>query len=748
MLSTAIVILVLAAAVALLVSVVVALEFSRSAREAGQDGAQWAWKGWWIYLAAAGATGAVLFGLGWLLDLIKGNHFEVNHVLAFVSVLMLPMIVAGLIACKMTAQKHQLRKSPEQFDDDLKTIKFLGVAAGIGLLAWAVMPAVPREDTADLRNQPLFAEFDPATVGDLDILQFDEKKALPRHLEVVRKEDGNKVRWVIPSHENYPTDVVVPSYKKSQTDQEALADAADPTKNKTTQLAEAVTSLSGLKILEVVPSSAADHALYGVVDPDPNTRKEGATGTGTRVVLKDREGNTLVGLIIGKKTERVQSADNPMDQPKGELHYVRKLDQDQVFVTDIKTEKLTTKFEKWIETNLLKLNAMDIKEVALMDHSVKVDEIIENGMMVLGYNDTGEPRWKTIVDKIIKDDKAVDMKLADDEELSNSKLDDMKRAFGDLKIVDVRRKPEGLSADLKETGSFRLTKENAISLDSRGFVLARMGQQFELFSTEGEVHCTMKDGVDYVLRFGKLATDIPDTSDEDENASKPDESDKSKDAIDSKEKKEPAGRNRYLFVAVNFDSDAIEKPKLEEVPPEEEKPADDKAAETKADDKNADDKKAGGEKPAGQKADEDPAADKKTGDEKTDEKPADKEGEKPAAKEADKAKEKAAAASKREQIIKDNQRKQDEYNEKVENGKKHVKELNARFSDWYYVISNDVYNKIHLSRADIVVKKEKPKEKGKPGEDVSEPFNLGTPAGDNPLREFDTLKQEGPDGEQ
>jgi hypothetical protein len=31
-----------------------------------------------------------------------------------------------------------------------------------------------------------------------------------------------------------------------------------------------------------------------------------------------------------------------------------------------------------------------------------------------------------------------------------------------------------------------------------------------------------------------------------------------------------------------------------------------------------------------------------------------------------------------------------------------VRELNGRFADWYYVISEDVYKKLHLSRSDII----------------------------------------------
>ena len=46
------------------------------------------------------------------------------------------------------------------------------------------------------------------------------------------------------------------------------------------------------------------------------------------------------------------------------------------------------------------------------------------------------------------------VKLAADEELNAAKLDEMKTALDDLKIVDVRRKPAGLSADLKASADF------------------------------------------------------------------------------------------------------------------------------------------------------------------------------------------------------------------------------------------------------------------------------------------------------
>ncbi|MBM4088281.1 MAG: hypothetical protein FJ276_02450 [Planctomycetes bacterium] len=43
---------------------------------------------------------------------------------------------------------------------------------------------------------------------------------------------------------------------------------------------------------------------------------------------------------------------------------------------------------------------------------------------------------------------------------------------------------------------------------------------------------------------------------------------------------------------------------------------------------------------------------------------------------------------------------------------KKVRELNARFADWYYVISEDVYKRIHLGRNDLIKEKDSAKDEG------------------------------------
>ena len=339
--------------------------------------------------------------------------------------------------------------------------------------------------------------------------------------------------------------------------------------------------------------------------------------------------------------------------------------------------------------------------------------------------------------------------MAANEELNAAKLDDLMNALDDLKIVDVSRKPAGLSADLKVAGDFAARSEAQKSLEERGFFPAQLEANgpVELFSNEGEIHLIMKDGVEYVLRFGGIAGDSPSKKDEKLKG-------KGKDAAKSPDKKDGGGLNRYLFVMAEFDPDVIPKPQLEPLPevkkeaaqkpaeppkPAEKKPADaKKPAEEK---KVVAEKKAEPPKPAEKKPEEKKAEPKKPESPKP-------EAPKPAANAGDKKQPEAktaaadqAAKAERERIEKENKRKQDEYKQKIADGKKRVDELNNRFADWYYVISDEVYRKIHLSHDEIFKKKEKGKEKKDEhaGHDHGGGKDEAAPA--DP---FEKLKQQGP----
>ncbi len=262
----------------------------------------------------------------------------------------------------------------------------------------------------------------------------------------------------------------------------------------------------GLKIIETASENQGDWREYGVVDPDPKTLKVGDTGVGEKVVMKDKARNILLDLVIGKEVS---------DKPN--LHYVRKADENATYVVEVKTDKLSTKFEDWIERNLLQINSFDVSRLWIRDYAIKsVREgmtIFERGDMQLDHDDAAETKWKLLKDrKFIPDDTSPSgghwepVKMSAGEELNLTKLGDMMTALDDLKIVNVNPKPAGLSADLKASADF--AKQDAAaaeSLAAKGFYLAQLDKQVELFSNEGEIRVGGKDGVEYILRFGDIA---------------------------------------------------------------------------------------------------------------------------------------------------------------------------------------------------------------------------------------------------
>ena len=83
------------------------------------------------------------------------------------------------------------------------------------------------------------------------------------------------------------------------------------------------------------------------------------------------------------------------------LRYVRKVGQAPIYVVEAKTDKLSTKFEDFIERNLLGINSFDIKRLWIRDYSVDQlrQALVQRGETVIEYNDTGEPKWKLVEDR-------------------------------------------------------------------------------------------------------------------------------------------------------------------------------------------------------------------------------------------------------------------------------------------------------------------------------------------------------------
>jgi hypothetical protein len=197
-----------------------------------------------------------------------------------------------------------------------------------------------------------------------------------------------------------------------------------------------------------------------------------------------------------------------------------------------------------------------------------------------------------------------------------------------------------------------LRADEGIRLDAQAiFDLGARGFYFtgrELLSDKGEVIVEMKDGVTYVLRFGEIAEGTGGADDEDSSA------------------------NRYLFVAAHFNPDRIPKPNLRPLP-EPSTPLEAPPPGTAA---------AGNQGGSGNASQENqPSQD-------------------------------AEYEAKRKEVEEHNRREQEAYDKKVQEARDRVRRLNDRFADWYYVISDKEYKRIHLTRSDIVRTKEVKREPG------------------------------------
>jgi hypothetical protein len=614
-----------------------------------------------------------------------------------------------------------------------RTLIFVAIAVALTAITYFTLPKADMISPADMVGQSLFPNFqDPLTATSLEVVKFDQAAATPVSF-MVRKE-GNS--WVIPP-KNYP------------------ADAQD-------QLAKAAADLIELKVLSVAanPQEAgigADdikglHKLYGVVDPSEKGDSSGE-GIGTRVSLRDKDDTKLVELVIGKSVEGQNG-----------LRYVRRVGQDPVYTVKVSTDKFSTKFQDWIEKDLLKLSSWDIRKISIDDYSVDIiqQSITPRGKITLEYNDTGEPRWKMTADRVYKKEGWVEQGLSEKEELNTDTLNNLKNALDDLKIVDVMRKPASLSETLRGSGSINLDPEAERSLARAGFHVvtisdpANPGQKsYQLRSNEGEIAVTMKDGVYYVLRFGQIAGMA---SEEAKEAKKDKQADEK--TAEKKPESSTADVNRYLFVMAEFRPEMIEKPTYEQLPelPAEQSKADEKKPEQpKAEEKKPEESKVGEKKPEQPKADEKKSEQPKADEKKPEEPKADAKSDeaKPEGK-PEAGKEKAAAGEesktekpklsreeiekKREEIQKENDRKKEEYEKKVKDAEKKVADLNARFAEWYYVIDDAEYQKIHLSRDKIV----KAKEEKKPEEKASDASAAKPPAEPDTVADFENLKMDAP----
>lgn len=396
----------------------------------------------------------------------------------------------------------------------MKTLLFVSAALLSLVAAFVTRPQQGTVQMDDEVGKPLFESLsDTAVANGLEVISYDEELGEMKQFKVAQREQGI---WAIPSHQDYPADA-----------QERLVNAA--------------TMFVDLDVVRVVSEKDSDHELFGVVEPSLTDTRVGDEGVGTLVNVLDGQ-TKLASLVIGKAVKDLEGQ-----------HYVRRPGKSRVYQVKIDPSQLSTRFADWIETDLLKLNTWDVASVTMKDYSVHSQPTEQ------GYNVSFEQRleltasdndgkWNLDLLKEFRSAEGglVPVSMEEGEELNKERLDTLKSALGDLKIVDVERKPRGLGADLKADKEFLADNESQASLADRGFFAVRG----ELLCSDGELIVDMTDGVQYLLRFGRIAGLGEETSTIGE---------------DGQEKKS-SSVNRYMFVSVKVNEGQFPAPDLEPLP--------------------------------------------------------------------------------------------------------------------------------------------------------------------------------------
>lgn len=536
-------------------------------------------------------------------------------------------------------------------NENTRTGTYLLTAVLVGALAYATAPTPLRDErTKESEIYPpgtklfsVFNEIKPDQIKAIEIQRYDEKLAKKTTFKVAVK--GKK--WVIPSHGDY------------------LADAQR-------QLEQITKALVSAELYENRSHDMQDHETYGVVDPSDVKDGEVKKGVGTLISATDDSGKVIAKVIVGipEAGAKVEDSNSfaPPSNDKDQGRFLRLGDEQDTKVGKIDLDVFSTDFAKWIEPDLLQLNAIDVSGVDIRDYAIlpmsdgrgNVRSFLEmRGENSLAVDASG--KWVPKSMSVFREGETIEQPLAEDEEVNNEQLNQLKTAVDELKIVDVERKPEGVGEAVVsyDTGGAgqgaSLDQDTLQELAARGYFQNPKGG---ILGMNGEIHVSMKDGVDYVLRFGKPQG-----------------------LGEGDDKK----LNRYLMVTAQFNPDAIAPPEVLPVPPGVPGPAQEDE-EAKSDDEAKD-------------------ADSKDAEAK------DADAKDTAIKEGDPNEAEKRLAAERERIIKQNKRNKEEYADKIRLGQAKVKELNNRFRDWFYVISDDVYRKIHLDRRKIVKLNPNAKEK-------------------------------------
>ena len=371
-----------------------------------------------------------------------------------------------------------------------KTMMFGGAAVVLVTLALVTGPRRAAPEAFFDVGETFFPEFtDPETATSLEVVEFDADTAAATVFRVTNR-DG---LWTIPSHHDYPAD-----------GEERLANTA----------AGVIAIIKD----DFLSDNVTDHESFGVIDPLDQSVST-LRGRGRRVTFKGPSEQVLADLIIGNRVEG-----------RPGYNFVRVPDQNRVYAarTDI---NISTRFNDWIETNLLGVERADVKRTVLNEYQIdeRTGAVRRRGEFIVDWVE--DYVWTA-------NDVPAGM------EVDYVQMNLLVGGIMGLEIVGVRPKPEGLSGNLRQAFEARtITNADLQMMQARGFYPTQSG---DMLSNEGELLVRTEEAVLYTLRFGEIlygsgnAVAVGDETSDDEDAG--------------------VGENRYVLITAEFDPSGLPEP--------------------------------------------------------------------------------------------------------------------------------------------------------------------------------------------
>ncbi len=623
-------------------------------------------------------------------------------------------------------------------NEEAKTATFWVVALVMAALAAFVTWPRPIESEESVQiGKALFEDFtDPLVTSSLRIVTFDSEQSAISEFEVAKDNEGV---WRIPTHAGY------------------IADAEE-------QMQKAATLFLDNRILDVSTTNREDHASFGVVNPTSGSVRVGSEGVGRLVMMKDSKGVTLVSLVVGNEVEG-REGQRYVRRPAQDIVYAVELDDSALttrFTDWIEDDLLQLNpfdiAELTINNYTASLDLLQgsVREQREFSATISTDGSEWNLERLDVYKEgTSVPRplaeGETLNSQRLNEVKNAldDLKIADvgrkpagmsaNLKASEEFLDDEQA----LTSMVVRGFIPAGRAGSEEREILAANGEIAVSTKEGVRYILRFGNVAGLSEAEQQEAAARADepgGLIGSNRYLLVTTEldesripvpdlqpVPQTIEElDRLDAAEDQPEDQPEAMEDKDK--PAKdadadaskpQTEEMKEEPASDSKSAEEPKATEptedaeaAEPTEESPADAKGDEEEASGESSDvtEEPAAEEQPdgcddgegegeaAGESEAESAATEQEasadTNDSATPE---------PAEEETEQEKQERLEAA-QEQITKENQRKLDARQEQLETARKRVAELNARFADWYYEISESTFGKLQLGLNALIQK--------------------------------------------